>query len=91
MVPGKELESEESFKTQLLKYRSMRKPPKIVQHPGEGQEAAFNNYMSTGNIGKEGTAGDWCTPSSQSSKVAEQSRVSCASRHPRLSELSRAP
>lgn len=40
MVPGKELESEESFKTQLLKSRSMRKP-KIVQHPGEGQEAAL--------------------------------------------------
>lgn len=65
LVPGKELESEESFKTQLLKSRSMRKP-KIVQHPGEGQEAAFNNYMSLGNTDKEGTAGGWCTPSSQS-------------------------
>lgn len=62
LVPGKELESEESFKTQLLKSRSMRKP-KTVQHPGEGQEAAFNNYMSLGNTDKEGTAGGWCTPS----------------------------
>lgn len=69
MVPGKELESEESFKTQLLKSRSMRKPPKIVQHPGEGQKAAFNNHMSLGNMGKKGTAGGWCTSSSQSSKV----------------------